>query len=151
QADQLWLALGDLYPSDAKIALAEKLAELYPARGARALLGQSGSDAVTAALKTAKLATGKPGVVAFDGSYHGLGYGPLAALGLRPSWREAFADQLNPHVAFAPYPGPHVSLDASLGSVERHFRRGDIGAVLVEPVLGRGGCVVPPPTFLPEL
>ena len=59
---------------------------------------------MTAALKTAKLATGKPGVVAFEGGYHGLGYGPLAACGSRQSWRAAFADQLNPHVTFAPYP-----------------------------------------------
>ena len=61
QVDRLWMALGDLYPSDAKIALTEKLAELYPAKGARVILGQSGSDAVSAAIKTAKLATGKPG------------------------------------------------------------------------------------------
>jgi 4-aminobutyrate aminotransferase/(S)-3-amino-2-methylpropionate transaminase len=151
QAARLWMALGDLYPSDAKIALVEQLAELYPAKGARALLGQSGSDAVSAALKTAKLATGKPGAVAFEGSYHGLGYGPLAALGLRASWREAFADQLNPHVSFAPYPAETGALDASLSAVEKALAAGNVGAVLVEPVLGRGGCVVPPPSFLPEL
>jgi 4-aminobutyrate aminotransferase/(S)-3-amino-2-methylpropionate transaminase len=151
QADQLWMALGDLYPSDAKIALVEKLADLYPSKGARVLLGQSGSDAVTAALKTAKLATGKPGAVAFEGSYHGLGYGPLAALGLRASWREAFADQLNPHVSFAPYPETPEDLDGSLSMVQEALAEGDVGAVLVEPVLGRGGCVVPPATFLPEL
>ena len=67
QVDRLWMALGDLYPSDAKIALIERLAELYPAKGARVILGQSGSDAVSAALKTAKLATGKPGVVRVRG------------------------------------------------------------------------------------
>src|SRR5258706_15956318 len=98
------MALGDLYPSDAKIALTERLAELYPAKGARVMLGQSGSDAIGAALKTAKLVTGKPGVLAFEGAYHGLAYGPLAACGLKASWREAFADQENPHVAFAPFP-----------------------------------------------
>jgi 4-aminobutyrate aminotransferase/(S)-3-amino-2-methylpropionate transaminase len=151
QADRLWMALGDLYPSDVKIALLEKLAELYPVRRARVLLGQSGSDAVSAALKTAKLATGKPGVIAFEGSYHGLGYGPLSACGLKASWRQAFADQLNPHVMFAPYPGSKPELDRSLALVERALATGDIGAVLVEPVLGRGGCVVPPASFLPEL
>jgi 4-aminobutyrate aminotransferase/(S)-3-amino-2-methylpropionate transaminase len=151
QGDQLWLALGDLYSSDVKIALVEKLAELYPGSGARAMLGQSGSDAVTAALKTAKLATGKPGVVAFEGSYHGLGYGPLAVLGLRASWREAFGDQLNPKVTFAPYPATAEALDESLSVVESALSRGETGAVLVEPVLGRGGCIVPPPSFLHEL
>jgi 4-aminobutyrate aminotransferase/(S)-3-amino-2-methylpropionate transaminase len=151
QADRLWMALGDLYPSDAKVALVERLAALYPAKGARVLLGQSGSDAVAAALKTAKLATGKPGVVAFEGAYHGLGYGPLAACGLKPSWREAFADQLNPHVAFAPYPRSSADLDASLSAVERELDKGGVGAVLVEPILGRGGVIVPPPAFLGEL
>jgi 4-aminobutyrate aminotransferase/(S)-3-amino-2-methylpropionate transaminase len=151
QADRLWMALGDLYPSDAKVALTEKVAELYPAAGARVMLGQSGSDAVAAALKTAKLATGRPGVVAFEGSYHGLGYGPLAACGLKSSWREAFADQLNPHVSFAPYPVSTGDLDASLSRVKRALDGGEIGAVLVEPILGRGGVVVPPPAFLAEL
>jgi len=151
QADRLWLALGDLYASDAKIALTERVAQLYPTRDARALLGQSGSDAVAAALKTAKLATGKPGVLAFEGAYHGLGYGPLAACGLRASWREAFADQLNPHVVFAPYPRSPDELDASLSAVKNSLGAGDIGAVLFEPVLGRGGCVIPPPGFLSEL
>src|SRR4051812_31134590 len=60
QSQQLWMALGDLYPSDVKVRLVEKLAALYPEKGARVLLGQSGSDAVAAALKTAKLATRKP-------------------------------------------------------------------------------------------
>jgi 4-aminobutyrate aminotransferase/(S)-3-amino-2-methylpropionate transaminase len=151
QADRLWMALGDLYPSDAKVALIEKLAELYPASGARVLLGQSGSDAVAAALKTAKLATGKPGVVAFEGAYHGLGYGPLAACGLKESWREAFADQLNPHVTFAPYPRSADDLDESLSRVKKALDGGAVGAVLVEPILGRGGVVVPPETFLAEL
>src|SRR5262249_8999728 len=111
----------------------------------------SGSDAVGAALKTAKLATGKPGVVAFEGAYHGLGHGPLAACGLKESWRAAFADQINPHVVFAPYPGTERDLDESLSSVERALARRDSGAVVVEPILGRGGVVVPPPAFLREL
>jgi 4-aminobutyrate aminotransferase/(S)-3-amino-2-methylpropionate transaminase len=151
QSGRLMLALGDACPSDAKVALVEKLAALYPAPGARVVLGQSGSDAVTVALKTAKLATGRPGVVAFNGCYHGLGYGPLAVCGLRASWREAFADQLNPHVAFAPYPRDAASLDRSLAHVRMLLARGDVGAVLVEPILGRGGCIVPPKAFLPGL
>jgi 4-aminobutyrate aminotransferase/(S)-3-amino-2-methylpropionate transaminase len=115
------------------------------------MLGQSGSDAITAALKTARLATGKPGVVAFEGAYHGLGYGPLAACGVRPSYRLPFAEQLNPRVTFAPYPRRREELDRSLSAVEEALAAGDVGAVLVEPILGRGGCVVPPPGFLGEL
>jgi 4-aminobutyrate aminotransferase-like enzyme len=151
QGDRLWMALGDLYPSDVKAALVERVAALYPQKGSRALLGQSGSDAVAAALKTAKLATGKPGVIAFEGAYHGLGYGPLAVCGLKKSWREAFADQLNPHVGFVPYPQSAAHGADVLGRVEKELDRGNVGAVLVEPILGRGGAIVPPDGFLREL
>ena len=151
QAERLWLALGDVHPSDAKVALCERLADLLPVRGARVLLGSTGADAVTAALKTAALATGRPGVVAFEGAYHGLSHGPLAACGLHPAFREPFAAQLNPHVTFAPYPASSEGLGESMAHVARALQRGDAGAVLVEPVLGRGGCLVPPADFLPLL
>jgi 4-aminobutyrate aminotransferase-like enzyme len=151
QQSRIWLALGDVFGSDAKLGLLERLADLYPAPGARVILGSSGADAVTAALKTAVLASGRSGVVAFEGAYHGLSYAPLAACGLRPSFREPFSAQLNPHVTFAPFPHDESSLERSLGTVERCFQSGDVGAVLVEPILGRGGCVVPPAGFLPGL
>ncbi|MBK9261544.1 MAG: aspartate aminotransferase family protein [Polyangiaceae bacterium] len=151
QADRMLQALGDLYSADIKVALLERLASIHPGQSPRVLLCQSGSDAVSAALKTCVLATGKPGVVAFEGSYHGLGYGPLAACGLRESYRAPFAAQLNPHVTFAPYPKAETDLDASLSAVEKSLARGDVGAVLVEPILGRGGVVVPPNAFLTGL
>jgi 4-aminobutyrate aminotransferase-like enzyme len=151
QSGKLWLALGDVYPSEAKVALCERLAGLYPKAGARVMLGASGADAVTAALKTAVLATGRPGVLAFDGAYHGLSHGPLAACGLRPSYREPFAESLNPHVTFAPYPHDLSSLDAAMTVAKQALAGGRVGAVLVEPILGRGGCVVPPRDFLPAL
>jgi 4-aminobutyrate aminotransferase-like enzyme len=148
---RLWLALGDVFGSAEKLALCERLVKLYPEPGARVMLGASGADAVTAALKTAALAAGKPGVIAFEGGYHGLSHGPLAACGLRPSFREPFAAQLNAHVTFASYPRDEPSLALSLAAVKRALARGDVGCVLVEPVLGRGGCVVPPPGFLRSL
>jgi 4-aminobutyrate aminotransferase/(S)-3-amino-2-methylpropionate transaminase len=151
QSRRLWLALGDVHASEAKLALCERLAKIYPRAGARVILGSTGADAVTAALKSAVLATGRPGVIAFDGAYHGLSHGPLAVCGLRPSFREPFADQLNVHVAFAPYARDDSSLAVALDAVDRALARGDTGAVLVEPILGRGGCVVPPPTFLRAL
>jgi 4-aminobutyrate aminotransferase-like enzyme len=151
QQSRLWLALGDVFGSDVKLTLLERLADLYPEAGARVMLGSSGADAVTAALKTAVLATGRSGVLAFEGAYHGLSYGPLAACGLRPSFREPFCDQLNPRVTFAPFPRDESSLERSLGAVERCLQAGEVGAVLVEPILGRGGCVVPPAGFLPAL
>jgi 4-aminobutyrate aminotransferase/(S)-3-amino-2-methylpropionate transaminase len=143
QSGKLVHALGDMHPSDVKIALLQRLAALAPMPEARVMLGLSGSDAITAALKTALLATGKPGVLAFTGSYHGLDYGPLAACGFNDAFRMPFAAQLNPHVVFAPY--------GDLAAVERALKKAPIGAVLVEPVLGRGGVVVPPNEFLREL
>ena len=151
QRARLWLALGDVYPSEAKVVLCERLANLYPRPGARVMLGSSGADATTAALKTAVLATGRPGVIAFEGAYHGLSHGPLAACGLRASFREPFAAQLNGHVTFAPYPGADAQLGETMAAVARALSGGDVGAVLVEPILGRGGCVVPPAGLLPSL
>lgn len=151
QRDRLWLALGDVYGSDAKLALCERLAKLYPAPGARVILGSTGADAVTAALKSAVLTTGRAGVLAFEGAYHGLSYAPLAACGLRPSFREPFAGQLNEHVVFAPYPESAPSLATSMQAVEAALATRGVGAVIVEPILGRGGCIVPPAAFLPEL
>jgi 4-aminobutyrate aminotransferase/(S)-3-amino-2-methylpropionate transaminase len=151
QREQLWLALGDVYGSDTKLGLCERLVSLYPAPGARVILGATGADAVTAALKTAVLATGRPGVLAFEGAYHGLSYAPLATCGLRPAFREPFAEQLNQRVTFAPYPQDEASLARTRALVESALDRRDIGAVIVEPILGRGGCIVPPSGFLQAL
>jgi len=151
QVATLAQGLGDLYPSTVKVDLLERLATLYPEPGARVLLGQSGADAVTAAMKTALLATGRPGVLAFDGAYHGMSYAPLAACGFRASFREVFREQLSSHVVFAPYPSANVGLSEVLEAVERLLEAGNIGAILVEPLLGRGGVLVPPAGFLVKL
>jgi 4-aminobutyrate aminotransferase/(S)-3-amino-2-methylpropionate transaminase len=151
QEKDLWLALGDVYASEPKIALTLALARLFPEKGARVMLGLSGADAITAAMKTAVLATGRPDVVAFEGAYHGLSYAPLAACGLNAAFRSPFEGQLAPFVRFAPYPGSAADVDRALSAVRAQLRRGDVGAVLVEPILGRGGCVVPPAGFLGAL
>ena len=151
QAPRLLQALGDVHPSDAKIALLERLADLYPVAGARVILGQSGADAVTAALKSAALSTGRPGVLAFRGAYHGLSYAPLSLCGLRDGYRDPFLAQLSQHVVFADYPGSEADSDRVLEQASVALARGDIGAVVIEPILGRGGCVVPPPGFLRSL
>lgn len=151
QSHRLLMALGDVFPADAKIALLERLAALHPDPNARVILGQSGADAITAALKSALLFTGKPGVLAFSGAYHGLSHAPLAACGLRESYRAPFAEQLNPHVRFVDYPSQASELDRVLTQVRSSLADGSVGAILVEPILGRGGVVVPPAEFLPEL
>lgn len=151
QSQAITLALGDVYATEPKIELLRRLATLFPEAGARVMLGSSGADAITAALKTAVLATGKSGVVAFEGAYHGLTHGPLAVCGLNPRFREPFVGQTGNFARFAPYPATEADLPRTLAAVDAAFATGTIGAVVVEPILGRGGCVVPPASFLPEL
>ncbi len=151
QGDRLWLALGDVYSADVKVALCERLAKLFPEPRARVMLGLSGADAVTAALKTAAIATGKPGVIAFTGGYHGLSHGPLAACGLNEGFRAPFAGQLGTRVEFLPYPTNEAQLEVCKMALGAALDRGGAGCVLVEPLLGRGGCVVPQAGFLAML
>lgn len=169
QLDKLIHAMGDVYPSDVKIALSERLAELAPGDLQQSILGLSGADAIGAALKTTVMKTGKSGVIAFWGGYHGLSHGALAATAYRKSFREPFLAQLNSRVRHFPYPDPFrppfgMALDSTPESISAavlaHLRDSlshpasgleDIGAILVEPILGRGGEVVPPPGFLAGL
>src|SRR5690606_30789840 len=99
----------------------------------------------------------RPGVVAFEGAYHGLTLGALAATD-RDHFRGRFLDRLYDGVAFLPYPGEHgvADADAVLAGLERLVREGasngdPIGAVLVEPMQGRGGARVPQDGFMAEL
>jgi 4-aminobutyrate aminotransferase/(S)-3-amino-2-methylpropionate transaminase len=151
QASRLTQALGDVFPSTEKIVLQEMLAQVMGPGPYRVILGQSGADAVTAALKTAALATGLPGVIAFSGAYHGLSYAPLSLCGLRSSYKAPFAAQLNPHIHNLPYPSNADEAHQSLSEVARLLAQGTVGAVVIEPILGRGGCVIPPEGFLSNL
>jgi 4-aminobutyrate aminotransferase/(S)-3-amino-2-methylpropionate transaminase len=152
QLTRLVHALGDVHPSDTKVQLLSALAALVPFP-ARVILGLSGADAVEAALKTALLATKRPGVIAFEGGYHGLSHGPLAVCGYGEGFRTPFQAQLNSHVAFAQFPTHEAELAQALTSVRNAFAAlpVGVGAVLVEPIQGRGGVRVPPPGFLAQL
>lgn len=141
QSERLLQAMGDVYPSDAKIGFLEQVVELFPEPGARAIVGQSGADAIGAALKTALLATGRPGVVALGPSYHGLSHAPLSLCGLRQSYRRPFAAQLNAQVSFLAYPSEPQQLQHFSEALERVLDTGHYGAVVFEPILGRGGVV----------
>jgi 4-aminobutyrate aminotransferase-like enzyme len=155
QAGRLVHAMGDVHPAEAKVVLLERLAHVTPGDLGGAILSANGADAVESALKTAMLATGRPGVVAFRGGYHGLGYGALAVTGL-PRFRTPFEAQLYSGVRFAPFPHGETSTAAALVAVEEAVEAGrrsghPVGAVIVEPIQGRGGGIVPPADFLPGL
>ncbi|MBX6364737.1 MAG: aspartate aminotransferase family protein [Gemmatimonadetes bacterium] len=161
QAARLPHGLGDVHPPDVKVRLLERLAAIAPGDLSITILASAGAEAVEAALKTALLATGRPGILAFTGGYHGLTYGALACT-WRPEFRDPFRSQLFPGVRFARFPDPFRwdgSGDAGAGAladVRRHLDEAEtsatpVGAVLVEPVQGRGGIVVPPPGFLAGL
>lgn len=175
QGGRLVHAMGDVHPAEVKVELLERLAELAPGAVSVGMLSANGGDAVEAALKTAALATGRPGVVAFHGAYHGLGYGALGVTGI-DRFREPFARQLYPGVRFAPFPagsteaagtaargGPtagggerRATLAESVDVVRRRIveARGSdhaVGAVIVEPIQGRAGIIVPPDGFLSAL
>jgi 4-aminobutyrate aminotransferase / (S)-3-amino-2-methylpropionate transaminase / 5-aminovalerate transaminase len=160
QAAALPHALGDVHPSTRKVELLERIAALTPPGLDVAILGSAGAEAVEAALKTALLATGRPGVIAFRNAYHGLTYGALATT-WRADFRAPFTRQLYGGVRFARFPDPyHAQETDPVAAVIAEVRgqvldaaagKHPVGAVLVEPVQGRGGIVVPPPSFLPAL
>ena len=149
QSQSLLHALGDLHPSDRKIELLERLSKLAPWDDAKIVLSLNGADAVTTALKTAAIATSKPGVLAFGGGYHGLSYGPLSVSGFDSKFRRPFSEQLNPHVSFVPWPS--ASDNAEDFFEVQNVDWTHIGAVIIEPVQARGGVRTLPQNFLSTL
>jgi len=145
QAGRLLHGMGDVHPPAVKVELLEALCARFPGGGeARGVLSSSGSDAVETALKTALVATGRAGVVAFESAYHGLSLGALDAT-FRHEFRDPFRARLPGATVFAPFG------DAAAAEAAADAAPAPVGAVLVEPVQGRGGERVPPPGFLRAL
>ncbi|MGA2748207.1 MAG: aspartate aminotransferase family protein [Verrucomicrobiota bacterium] len=149
-------AMGDVHPHALKARLARELSRLTFARwtagrlSGKCIFNNSGFEAVEAALKTALLATGRPGIVAFAGAYHGLGYGALNATH-RPFFRAPFQSQLRRFGHFVPFPAHPADLPALKRRIAKLLDSKPCGAILAEPIQGRGGVRIPPPGFLPLL
>jgi 4-aminobutyrate aminotransferase-like enzyme len=147
-------AMGDVHPHAGKARLARELSRLTFERWGqtpgKVIFSNSGFEAVESALKTALLATGRRGIIAFEGGYHGLGYGALNATH-RDLFRGPFRSQLREFGQFVKFPAARAELKEWERSVRRIFRREKIGAILAEPVQARGGINIPPPGFLPLL
>lgn len=151
QMKELLHAMGDVHPHTRKAELLQELSRLtferWDAGEGKSILGNSGFEAVEAALKTAYLFTGKGRVIAFDGSYHGLGYGALNATS-REHFRGPFRSQLREFASFVPFPTTGAELAAAESAIREIIGREPIGAILVEPIQARGGIRIPHPQFL---
>ncbi|HME82911.1 MAG TPA: aspartate aminotransferase family protein [Candidatus Eremiobacteraceae bacterium] len=163
QARLLLHGIGDVHPNEVKVALAEKLCALAPGDGPkRVILSSTGAEAVESALKTATLASGKPGVLCFTGAYHGLTYGALEVTD-RDFFRKPFARQLGGFATRVPYaycyrcplaltyPSCETACLSFVEEVMDSQAGETIGAVIVEAIQGRGGDVNAPFDWLLDL
>ncbi|MGH9460168.1 MAG: aminotransferase class III-fold pyridoxal phosphate-dependent enzyme [Vicinamibacteria bacterium] len=127
-------------------ALAELLGELAPGDIQYAFFINNGADAVEGAMKLARLYTGKPGFIATIRGFHGKSYGALSLMG-KAEYRKGFEPLLE-DVYFVPF--------GDAAAVEEELRRAqtvghEIAAVIVEPIQGEAGAIVPPDDYWPRL
>ena len=134
QLERLW-HVSNLYWTEPMAELATRLSARFG--GAQAFFCNSGTEAVEAALKYARKATGRPGLVALEGSFHGRTMGALSVTG-QPAKRAAFGP-LVPGVSFATL----NDVESLVGAA-----RSDTGAILIEPIQGEGGVHPATPEFL---
>jgi 4-aminobutyrate aminotransferase len=137
------------YPGYGEIC--EKLGQLAQRIGPNAhhwqtFLTNSGTEAVEAALKLSRHHTGRPGIIAFRGGFHGRTLGSLSLTASKSKYRRHFGPLL-PNVWHATY-GDAASVEELFATVAP---ADDVAAIVIEPVLGEGGYIVPPADFLPRL
>ncbi|HEX4618690.1 MAG TPA: acetyl ornithine aminotransferase family protein [Steroidobacteraceae bacterium] len=142
--------------------LAERVNELDPMREpVQVLVCQSGTESVEGALKLARYVTGRPRFIGFLGGFHGRTMGSLAFTSSKVTQQAGFFPTM-PGVTHVPYPNPYRPLFAGtdqgravLDYIEMLFQSnlppGEVAAIVVEPIQGEGGYLVPPDSFLPGL
>jgi 4-aminobutyrate aminotransferase len=148
-----------------QVRLAEEIAALAPFDGgARSFFGNSGAEAIEAAIKLARYATGRPNIVTFLGGFHGRTLGALALTASKPVQRRRFGP-LMPGVFHAPYPdtyrypagmSPETWASWCLEYIDHQLfgqvvSPDEVAAVVVEPIQGEGGYVAAPASFLQGL
>lgn len=146
-----------------QVRLAEELAHLVPIDGnVRSFFGNSGTEATEAAIKLARYHTKRQNLIAFFGSFHGRSLGSLALTSSKAVQRRGFGPFM-PGVYHAPYPdvyrfngSPDACAEASLAFIRDQLfvnltAPDEVAAVVVEPIQGEGGYIVPPPAFLQGL
>ena len=147
-------------PYESYIRLCEMLCALAPgARQKKAILFNSGTEAVENAVKIARAVTGRPAVIAFEGAFHGRTYMSMTLTSKIDPYKRNFGPFV-PEVYRAPFPDPYRSPapDPTEWAIRRlehlfitHVQPDRVAAIVVEPVLGEGGFVVPPPDFFRRL
>ena len=165
---QRYIHISTDFYHEGQVALGEVMAEITPVFGtsgcARTFFSNSGTEAVEAAIKLARFHTKRPNIIAFLGSFHGRTLGALSLTSSRSIQRRGFGPMM-PGVFHAPYPNPYRNaLGASAGEcaaasleyIEKQLlvhlvAPDEVAAIVVEPIQGEGGYVVPPPGFLDGL
>ncbi len=165
QAEKFLHFCGSDFYYEPMARLAEKLCQVAPGRSPKKVFfTNSGTEAVEAALKLARYATKRHHVIAFLGSFHGRTLGSLSLTASRASYRSHFGP-LIPGVHHIPYGHcnrcPYHLVYGSCGiacveTLEKDLfsqvvAPEEIAAIVVEPIQGEGGYIVPPPEFLPRL
>ena len=141
------------YATEARARLGEKLAEITPGNLSKTFFSTSGTEAVEAAIKIARFYTGKQKIISRYRSYHGATYGSISVTG---DPRRLAAEPGISGTIKAPDPYAYGSTLNPMESVEYIDEmltlEGDtVAAVLVEPIVGSNGILVPPAEYLPRL
>ncbi|XVS62377.1 4-aminobutyrate--2-oxoglutarate transaminase [Actinosynnema sp. CA-299493] len=142
-------------PYEGYLDVCERLAELTPGgHDKRSVLLNSGAEAVENAVKIARHATGRPGVVALDHGYHGRTNLTMALTAKEMPYKRGFGP-FTPEVHRIPGSYPRhdglTGAEAARRAVAAVDRPEEIACVVVEPIQGEGGFIVPAPGFLPDL
>ena len=165
QIDKFWhICLSDFYYPQA-VELAEKLQAIAPMQeDTRFYFGNSGTEAVEAAIKLAMYHTGRNKFIGFFGGFHGRTLGALAFTGSKAVQRAKY--RLGLHVEHIPYPDPYRPVLAThdgqeqgtavINYLENHIFQTtlsphEVAAIMVEPIQGEGGYVIPTADFMPAL
>ncbi len=165
QAEKFLHISSDFYHEE-WVKLSEKLCAIAPfEEDARVFLTNSGTESVEAAIKLARYHTGRSGFIGFLGGFHGRTMGSLAFTASKPKYKRGFSPLMD-GVVHVPYPNPYRPLLARRNgedygeTVVRYIEEEimqkvmpaeEIAGVLVEPIQGEGGYVVPPNGFFPAL
>ena len=150
-ADLIHFSASDFYlPIYAQVC--ERLAMISPIKGGRArtYLGNSGAEVVEASIKLARYATGRPNVVAFLGAFHGRTYGALSLTASKAKYHGHFGPLL-PGVYHAPFGRVDDLKWFDDVLFDKLVPADEVAAIIVEPIQGEGGYIVPEDGFLPGL